>query len=372
MKSRSITKRNLTGGFFGGIMGIFSFGYIHPCVLPIGCLLGVLGGWWYQEIFQSAIEGWHKGVQKTHDVWNGVILLITTPTKKLKNININFEFPMRVVHFLIFLVFWVFRSPMIFYRWMKKHPMNQVYVLRFLATIASIELTALWMVPLGFKLNHMFEIAKKGNGMDAICVLTLLLGMIVVVCAFTYPVARSDGMYNFYASWSSYSYQGMILFFFREVMANILSQIGTTVIMLGILFWFFAIGGAFLVIIIAPLSFGIGMVKGIYKVAMKPGHWLCLITTLVVTLASALEMHTYFADQRILWAVALTAGVVSAMATEGLRRIVALFCEHSKFIQGVAMTELGTLLSPSNKFFWKTSELLSDKCAQPIVNALYQ
>lgn len=364
MKSRSITKMNLTGGFFGGILGILSFWYIHPYVLPLGCFLGVVGGFFYQEIMQSAIKGWHKGIRMACEIWGKTVLLITTPTRKLQDININLDPLLKIIHFLIFLVVWPFRRPIIFYRWIKKHPMNQVYVLRFLAIVATIELTTLWMVPLGF---NMFEIAEKSNAFSIL----VFFGIIVVITTLTYLAIRSEGMRNFYASWSAYSYQGAIPFFFREVILNVFFQVVMTALMSGIAFWFIAIGGAFLVIVISPLSFGIGMVKGIYRVAMKPGYGLCLMTTLAVTLISTLKMHTYFTDVRVLWIVALATGVVSAMAAEGLRQLIALFCEHSKFIQHVAMTELGTLLSPSGKFFWNTSKSLGNNCVQPIVDAFY-
>ncbi len=366
MKERSITKKNVTGGFLGGILGILSFGYIHPAVLPLGCVFGVLIGWWYQEILQSALEGWHKGVIKTHEAWNRTVLFLTTPTRKLKGININLEPSLKVLHFLVFLVVWVFRSPITFYHWLGKHQMNQVYTIRVFVVATTLGLTALWMIPLGFKLNQMFGGVDQNSPMGALVILAFILGLVAVIS----PFARSESLRDFYSSWSAYSRQGTILFFLKEVATSIFLQVAMIVVFSGMGFWFIAIGGAFVAIVIAPLSFAIGMVKGIYKVAMKPGHWLCLITTLVVTLISAWQLHSYFADARILWAVALMAGVVSALATEGLRQLIALFYKHNEFIRRVALTELGILLTPSGRAFWRLSQTVGEKCLRPVEIAL--
>ena len=47
-------KRNFLGGFVGGILGILACAFIHPATLPFGCLLGVVSGFWYREIWEKA------------------------------------------------------------------------------------------------------------------------------------------------------------------------------------------------------------------------------------------------------------------------------------------------------------------------------
>jgi hypothetical protein len=368
---RSITARNVTGGFLGGVLGILSFGYIHVYALPLGCIFGVLIGWWYQEIFQSAVEGWHKGVAKMYEAWNQMVLVVTTPTKKLKDINIKLDLFMRVVHFFVFLAAWVIRSPLTFCRWFKKHPMNQVYVIRSLAVSIVVGLTALWVIPFVNGLNVASKSAAvKGSGMELVWILLTILALVAVITVSAYPTHCSENMKEFYASWSAYSRYGAIAMFFREMGKTILFQIIGTIAVSGVLVWCILGGAAFLIVVIAPLSFAIGMAKGIYKVAMKSGHWLCLIATLVVTLLSAWRLHDYFADARILWSVALLTGIASALAAESLRRLVALFYTHNEFFSRVATTELASQLLPSGRAFMRISELVGERFLGATIYAL--
>lgn len=369
---RSITARNVAGGFLGGVLGILGFGYVHAFILPFGCILGVLVGWWYQEIFQSAIEGWRKGTARACEVWNKTVLLLTTPTRKLKGIDINLDPFMKVIHFLIFLVAWVFRIPLTFCRWLGKHPMNQVYVIRSLALGTVLALSALWMIPLGKKLNQLASMpVSSASGMEQLSVPFLaVLMMFAVITMISYPIGRSESLKDFYSSWSTYSQYGTIVLFFREVGEIILFQLTTVIFFSGAGVWFIVIGGAFVAAVIAPLSFAIGMVKGIYRVAMKPGHWLCLITTLTITLLTAWQAHSYFADARMLWTAALMTGVLSAIATEGLRRLIALFYASNEFIKRVAITELGVQLLPSGRVFWRFSQAVGDRFFQSTIGIL--
>ena len=48
--TRSLSSRNFWGGLLGGLLGLAAFVKIHAAAIPVGCLLGVVVGFWYQEI----------------------------------------------------------------------------------------------------------------------------------------------------------------------------------------------------------------------------------------------------------------------------------------------------------------------------------
>ncbi len=56
MSSRTLTHRNFIGALFGGIAGIFTFAMISEWLLPVGLLLGVVIGFWYDVIFERCTK----------------------------------------------------------------------------------------------------------------------------------------------------------------------------------------------------------------------------------------------------------------------------------------------------------------------------
>jgi hypothetical protein len=70
--------------------------------------------------------------------------------------------------------------------------------------------------------------------------------------------------------------------------------------------------------------------------------------------------HSYFGDVRVLWVVALLTGVVSAGATEGLRRGFVLLFKTNRPARFVALVPLGKQLQPGGRLFWRTSTSVGD------------
>ena len=106
MKERSVTQRNLVGAFLGGFAGILATGYIHPALLPGGCLLGVIIGWWYQEIYCTVADTVQSTIQWTEDTANRIISFVLTPARELKKMKVGFGGSIKVFHFCLYWSFW--------------------------------------------------------------------------------------------------------------------------------------------------------------------------------------------------------------------------------------------------------------------------
>jgi hypothetical protein len=97
MTNRSYTSRNLLGGFFGGILGILAFALIHPSLLPAGCLLGVVIGFWYQEIWINAKADYVRTCTRWETAYEKTVLLpyarLRALSRKIKRSNIAIPSP---------------------------------------------------------------------------------------------------------------------------------------------------------------------------------------------------------------------------------------------------------------------------------------
>ena len=125
-------------------------------------------------------------------------------------------------------------------------------------------------------------------------------------------------------------------------------------------------GGVFFLSIIAPLSFMIGVLRGIYRVSARSGHWLYLGTMLCVTVFLAWLMHNYFANPQILWITALVTGVAAAGVTEVFWRIFLFCCKNNVFLKYVVDTAIGKQIAPSNRVFKSISVFVGDLFIKPI------
>lgn len=367
MKKRSVTVKNVTGSLLGGISGILAFGYIHPIALPIGCLFGVLIGWWYEEIWVSAVEGWRASMSMFCGIPKSTVSAVTAFKNDICNMFLDFLRAMRSIFVGIINAF------LLPCKWFGNHPMNQIFVIRICAIIASIEVSALWLMPICFKIGDMSRAYPTGSDPQALLMLAqMMLVIIVVMSSVMYLVASSEDMNLFYAIWERYEKKGAVLFFFDDVKMIIVSQIIFFIYLACFVVWFATAGGFFLIAIIAPLSLMIGAVKGVYAVSARSGHLLCLGVTLCVTIFSAWLMHEYFANVQILWITALAAGVVSAGVTEGMRRVIVWCCDRNVFLTNIVSTRTSKQLAPSGRVFMKFTSFAHDLCLSPVDHYIHK
>ena len=347
------------------MLGILSFGYLHSVALPFGCLLGVICGWWYQEIWQSAVDSYHRGVAKTRFAWERTITFLLTPTTKLKRARFDVGPYLKLLHLFLFMLLWVLRRPIVLVQWGKKHPMNRAALVRIFATICFVSLSLPWMFQLEHWCGAIVEAAGKDSLVSIIVLPMVFLPLILIAVPIflnchSYDDTDLQSMGSFYRDWSQYS-RGAFWYFYREVRNLLLYQVSITLLLAGIVIWFLGAGGLFVLFIIAPISATVGVAKGIYKVSMRAGHWLCFGVTIVVTALTAWIVNPYFVDSRVLWLAALFAGLSSAVATEGTRRLLVRFFSANRKTQMVVARTLYEQLAPSSSKFVEVTEQVRDK-----------
>ncbi|MDP3795396.1 MAG: hypothetical protein Q8R13_05785 [bacterium] len=364
MKERTVSRRNFVGAFWGGVLGILAFGYLHPVALPFGCFFGAVVGWWYQEIWQSVADSFRRGVVRTQHAWNRFTTFVLTPTHKLKEVRFDIGPYLKVLHFFVFAFVWILRRPIAFVRLLWSHPMNRALMVRSLAATGFVGLTALWAIPFA---TWCFTTAGAVPKDSPLILLLVLSGIFVPLVAAIYPIALdlavedTSSWRGFYRNWERYASRGAMYFFARDLVNFFRCQISIALFLGGAAIWFTGIGGAFVFLVVAPISAMVGAVKGFYEFSTKAGHWLCFGTTVVVTAFIAWIAHPYLNDARALWIVALLAGLASAGATECLRRSLVWFFSFSERARAIASATLGAQLAPSGRAFWRITKQVGDK-----------
>jgi hypothetical protein len=370
MKNRSVSQRNFVGAFLGGVLGILACGYLHPAVLPFGCFLGVIIGWWYQEIWQSVTDSVNHAVARVEHTWNQFTIFVLTPTWKLKNIKIDIKIKpcLKVLHSIIFPLIWLLLRPIAIIKWLMKHQVNRLYITRTLAVFTHSTINALWVVPLviyNFKAIELYESSESlipvlhCMSMIFVPLFTMILPLVALLNETDEETLKK--MRRFYLNWERYVEKGSFRFYAKELSRFFLYEISICSLFIGGAAWFTVIGAVFVLIVVVPISAGIGLVKGIYKVSVKAGHWLCFGTTVTVTAFVAWTMHPYLNDVRILWFTALFAGLLSAALTEALRRSLVWSFSINERARLIALTRLYVQLTPSGRKFWQITTNIGDR-----------
>ena len=127
------------------------------------------------------------------------------------------------------------------------------------------------------------------------------------------------------------------------------------------LLWVILVGGSVLLFVSAPIAFVIGAIKGIYRVSYSKKHWLCLGATLVVTTLVAWTTYPYMSDARIVWVIAFMTGIVSGVATEGMRRLVLQAFDSSEKLQSFAFDPSSTRALAAMRLFDEMNDRMIKK-----------
>ncbi|MEA1929298.1 MAG: hypothetical protein U9M92_00180 [Patescibacteria group bacterium] len=362
MKKRTVTRRNLTGGFLGGVLGILAFSLLHPAVLPVGCFLGVIFGWWYWEISQSTRRGCRRGALLTRWTCRHAQEFILTPTRRLGEIQIDLKPYLRAIHWCLFAVVWLLRSPVIFVRWLWAQEIHRVAALRSAAALLTIGLNALWLVPLAVGCWH--EVSPTaglpvGVPVPATPILAFLGVILLTLLVVFTPMffLTGDESISRKRRWCTYRQnyraRGPGRYALKCLVSVLMVELIVAVGMICGLLWFSTLGGIFIAAVLVPLLAIVGLVKGIYRVAIRSGHWLCFGATVLTTALTAYSSYPYLHDARVLWLTALAAGVMSALVTEAVRRSLAKGFDLSKRARVIAGMRLEEQFVYVWRRFWR-------------------
>lgn len=346
--NRSITSRNLAGGFLGGTLGILVSWYVAPMALPFGVLLGVVVGWWAEDIAQMFIRSFHGALRLWHALIERIMpdeirlphrsfferlrtLLGVCSTKVGNGISRSLGYAVMPFRWLAMGVRASARVPMQAARW-ASHPSSTALLITISAIVVGAAINAfafaaLWPWPemktIGGAMSgkpeqlvpFVFSDIAMFTGL-ATLFLTMFGGMGILA-----ENTDDNPTRNFYTRWERYSQYSPVTYFARELFRFFKSEVVVAVFFaLAIAYWV-TLGGALIALVMIPVATFVTFMVGLYKIAQRSAHWWCFGVTLVTTGISALAFHNSFGNEAVLWTVALCTGLASGVATEGLRRL---------------------------------------------------
>lgn len=323
MKTRSITSRNLAGGFLGGVLGIFSFKLIYPLFLPLGCIIGVIGGYLYQEIWQYLCQ-----------IWKGILKEPANEIDENKSTSVIMQQAKIILRHILTIA-----GNISGYAWLKADPINRAYSIKWLIT----SILAITYIPVMYyifhfflRLNFLVQLDKENQAIIgsvyAACVFVpLLLTLVVINVKQDKNLSGCLRTSSYYLECSRYS-RGILRYAREEVwffVRTVSALFAMLIINLG---YFLLLGGLFMVIIFLPALILIISLKGIYQITREAKPWICLCITLAITITSAHYAKFYMDDTIWLWLIALMTGTLSGLTSEGMRRLIEVFFRaHENF-----------------------------------------
>ncbi len=325
----NLTVRNLIGAFVGGVVGILTCYYVSLAFMPLGCLIGVVLGFWHDKLIANYSHNLaiiRRFLSSCHNrlvvLKNNTANYIKMPAEYLRRlvsmIPKNWGFGRKMVNGLM----WFVSLPLLFIAWLRKHPMNRANTITIL-TVPIIVLT-LWR-------SGYFSLALPGNNSlmeqkDASLMVVLtgiglfISTLFVVLGPVLMMVIRNDGdMSGFYRQYSRYNRYGafgwMIYELKNAVMMFAYAFIFTELMMGGVfvLFTLILLTMAIILLVVTPA-------RVFWRCVQLPGHWFCFGVTLLTTLITWLCLRSHVVNPAIAWTLAIANGIVSASATEALRR----------------------------------------------------
>jgi hypothetical protein len=361
MEQRSVTHRNILGGFFGGFLGILTCGYVHFLMTPVGLILGLLGGFYYQEIGALVAREWNltqTRVSSTRRRVRASLYLYSRKPKRItrkiwRNADVIVFWPLNILGTIIV---WMFSNVLLlsgFRRLLRKHPMNIAYALRGVAATIFYGTNS---VLLCLFARELWSHAVKGSGSEGLILIGgILFGsftLMVGITTFSDHGEELRALRYFYKSWQRLE-NGKAKFFCEELVTLYRNQVAMFLMLLFAMTYWFIAGAAYLAVVFAPVMAVAGFVKGIYHLAMRTDHWLCLISTVLVTFTAAYFGYSHFGSTILLWGIAFLTGAVSGLVTEFARKLLAQLYAASAWLMRTVEEPATAKLGKANRVFWR-------------------
>jgi len=342
-KERSDIHKNLLGGLLGGMLGLVVISYLqwlalgwgpiyHWLVTALVMVSGTIIGWWYEDV-GAILVSCYRQAKKYGNLFKA--RLYTCYKVCSEYLAPSFAF--------------LFKWPITLVQWFKKHPMNRAYVMTSLALIFFCMLVYFG----GFLVISNTWTTTTDNtysywGYTASTIPTPtslhLLSSVVIMQLISMPVffsmaAKSNVLKNYYKNYESYSHQGAIVFFFSQTAKYFLVAIKTYGCLLGAILYFAGLGPILATFVLVPLIFIALLAKGLAEIALRPGHWPCLVVVCIMVPVSALVFAPYLnpvtvsnpaTQHMVIWGIGLLVGIACGVLAEALRRLLAWSFQGTK------------------------------------------
>jgi hypothetical protein len=340
---RSVTARNFVGGFLGGVIGILASWFISPLALPPGVLLGVLIGWYHADI----AEIFRKADQQAKTAASGLVGAVDYVVEIFARFAGIPPKIARVLHWIsaqaiVGGIVAIITAPARFLRWLAEDPMNRAA----LVSIASFLLFSFGVPVLMWHILPSPQVGtwlKMGGDKFALVLLSMLAAtfgaFISTICLEELEGGSDLGKLRmFYRQWEIVSRYGTLGLFLYQLAMDVRYTTSSLLYIVIAGGWF--MGGAALGFIASyPLIAMIGIAQGLWQLANRTGHLLCLGVTLAVTCLSWLLYHERFADPLVMGIVSLATGIISGVVIELVRRVLLLFYTNTRLGRVLANSE---------------------------------
>lgn len=316
----TVTARNFLGGFFGGVLGILVSWRVDPLALPLGVLFGVVLGWWHEEIFHLFQNAHHRAKTTAGGLAQAVSESVAFLGQAcgLPSVFIRmFQcLTAKVITKVVAMAMCLRTAPGRSYHWQSEHIMNRARAIE----LAAQAVHMFGWAGLVFLLTHRADM-KDAAGFAFLAVSLSWVGI------FIYQMRdESDlgSMRRFYREYEVISRHGSIVFFLYMMGLYLRYAIGLALFLVVALPWTLTIAMAGL-LAFYPSALFLGVLRGLYELTIRAGHWLCFGVTLTVTAVSWWFFRESFANEAALSLVALGAGIISGVATEVIHRLLLVF-----------------------------------------------
>ncbi len=319
MKIRSITNRNLAGGFWGGILGILLCSH-HWSLLPVGCLIGVVAGFWYQEIIEKFKADWvvTKADWKRHAAqtkksflrpWR-VYKVVCRRINRVKNKEFlgTFDFVEKAIRWILFAFFWIISKIVQAITWPTKNAYNGMITMTVATYVCFIMATIYILFEPIYNAELNSDPASRGTYFLLCSVGLLLTHAVTFGHQLIYLGEKRDRLLKL----SAIEFLGFQLLHTTWIFFRVLCCAIIGILYLG--------AGAIITLgfIALPILAAVQLSRAWLKFAQQKAHWLCFAACLVMTTATAIICHNHLQGP-LLWFAALVAGTLSGLAAEGLR-----------------------------------------------------
>lgn len=348
MKNRSLTSRNVLGGFLGGFLGVVAFSLIN-LLLPVGCLIGVVIGFWYQEIWAYTLEGYKASCNHVRAFCRNAIVAPKNEFKlwlqrvKAAWMSEDNTGLMDVIYWCARLLIGTLRLIWAIVRWPMKHTMNGVYLTTAVAVLIFLTVLA---VPIWYQFCVWWY--DPNNDVNGQLGSAKILGSVFLLLIPTFFAAGvaflgspdKNELHGFYSDWERYDRYGLagtlgykfmvmsrqfILFFVYECL-------GLAYIALGIV--------SVLGFMVLPMLFTMWLLRALWHFSTMKNHWLCFGVTLTVTTISALLMGSHIHGVG-LWLVAMATGSVAGLMSELVRHGLSVVLSAKPAVMAFANRDFG-------------------------------
>lgn len=381
-----MTHRNIVGAFFGGVLGILACYFFGAYLLPIGCITGVFGGWFYQELLTLPVRGYkHSSVvvdacmdrlaksktlfpswRPSRKSWITSISLLVALAICSRYMGIIPSILMMLLIAAVSTLFhklWCFiGSPLwkMFSNWLKQHPMNQAKMLRLITGLIFLATNIRWLIiPLVVKSGKIST--QPDSFLSIFTPVVTVLGLIFfLLFSVTFKNEKIDSVYSmrgFYRSWERYG-KSKVWFFVCDLVQLFLAELITSAWMCFGLIWWIGFGGLFTLLILAPICVVVDGTKAYYAVANKGKHWMCLGCVFVSTGYVYWATRSHLHDPRFTYLIALSAGTLSAFVAQTVLHLSLKYVDGNQYLTKILTTPIKNYLAPCRQRFLSVTSVV--------------